>query len=377
MKLRLFLRCLFVIVAPCLLGLPAPPASAQASLRLADFQEKVDDAAEALAGNPRFKGLSAERRRQIVEFVSGNMMFVLLHELGHAAISEMNLPVLGKEEDAADAFASTRLIRMGSDVTNRVVIEAAKGWFMADRRDQAEGEMIPYYDEHGLNQVRAYQIVCFLVGSDKQKFKDLSTETKLPEGRQDSCAQDYKRALNSWNAVLQPHLRAIEDPQTKIEVTYGNAEGRLGVAAQVFRSVKLLELVAQRSAELIKWPEPFALEMQSCGFINARWDRTNRKLTLCYELAADFADLYRDYGDVLAENTKDAVSKPAVPRSSYRSGRATRRQESRLAQRSGEPRTRGRAGVSLPPTIEIGGRRYLWRDILALRRRQAAGHGRA
>ena len=228
MKLRLFLRCLFLTVVPCLLGLPAPPASAQASLRLVDFQEKVDDAAEALAGNPRFKGLSAERRRQIVEFVSGNMLFVLLHELGHAAISEMNLPVLGKEEDAADAFASTRLIRMGSDVTNRVVIEAAKGWFMADRRDKAEGEMIPYYDEHGLNQVRAYQIVCFLVGSDKQKFKDLSTETKLPDGRQDSCAQDYKRALDSWNAVLQPHLRAIEDPQTKIEVTYGNAEGRLG-----------------------------------------------------------------------------------------------------------------------------------------------------
>jgi hypothetical protein len=36
-----------------------------------------------------------------VEFVAGNMLFVLLHELGHAAITEMGLPVLGRMEDAA------------------------------------------------------------------------------------------------------------------------------------------------------------------------------------------------------------------------------------------------------------------------------------
>jgi hypothetical protein len=38
-----------------------------------------------------------------------------------------------------------------------------------------------------------------------------------------------------------------------------------------------------------------AQEMQTCGFINARWVRSTRKLTLCYELAQDFADLYREF----------------------------------------------------------------------------------
>jgi hypothetical protein len=36
--------------------------------------------------------------------------------------------------------------------------------------------------------------------------------------------------------------------------------------------------------------------MQSCGSPNARWDLKTHKLVLCYEFAAEFADLYRDYG---------------------------------------------------------------------------------
>ena len=36
--------------------------------------------------------------------------------------------------------------------------------------------------------------------------------------------------------------------------------------------------------------------MASCGEINAKWQAGNRKTFLCYELAQDFAQLYRDYG---------------------------------------------------------------------------------
>jgi hypothetical protein len=32
------------------------------------------------------------------------------------------------------------------------------------------------------------------------------------------------------------------------------------------------------------------------GFINAAWVAATHKLTLCYELAADFVDLYHAYG---------------------------------------------------------------------------------
>jgi Putative metallopeptidase len=59
----------------------------------------------------------------------------------------------------------------------------------------------------------------------------------------------------------------------------------------------LLEAVAERMADTYAWPAPFAIEMQSCGYANAQWLPKTRKISLCYELAADFADLYRGYGD--------------------------------------------------------------------------------
>jgi hypothetical protein len=179
---------------------------------------------------------------------------------------------------------------------------------MADRRDRKEGETVPYYDEHGLNQVRAYQIVCLTVGFNKEMFKDLANETKLPEERQDSCAKDYARAANSWSLLLKPHLRDPDQPKTKIDVVYGEPTRGLEVAAQSFRTIQLLETVAEHSSNQWAWPAPFTLEMQSCGFVNARWVEATRKLTLCYELAHDFAELYREYGTVRAGSAKRAVS---------------------------------------------------------------------
>ena len=82
------------------------------------FQARLAAVATALGDNPRYKKLSPQYRERLTEFVAGNMLFVLVHELAHAAVSELGLPVLGKEEDAADAFAATRLIGIGSMVSS-------------------------------------------------------------------------------------------------------------------------------------------------------------------------------------------------------------------------------------------------------------------
>jgi hypothetical protein len=287
---------------------PAPPEAA-AKAEPGKFQARIDAAALALRdSNPEFKSYSQKYLQGLAEFVSGNMLFVLLHELAHAAITQMGLPVLGRMEDAADSFAALRLIRVGSDFSQRVLTEAAEGWFLADRRDQKTGDKVAYYDEHGLNQQRAYEIVCLMVGSDSEKFKDLARETKLPEDRQDSCAGDYSNAAYSWDLVLKPHRRGPDQPITEIDTIYGLAEGKAAVGQQVARSIRLLQAVAERVANDFVWPVPFTLEMQSCGFPNSRWDLATRKLTLCYELADEFADLYRDYGVTRAEAPRRSES---------------------------------------------------------------------
>src|SRR5712672_1894322 len=56
------------------------------------FQERIREVARALQNQPSLKDLSEQQRIDRVEFVVGNTLFILLHELGHVHFSEMHLP---------------------------------------------------------------------------------------------------------------------------------------------------------------------------------------------------------------------------------------------------------------------------------------------
>ena len=68
-----------VMLAP-LLGCGA--ASGQPSGSPA-FQARIEEVARSLQNDPRLKNLSQQQRIDRVQFVVGNTLFVLLHELGH------------------------------------------------------------------------------------------------------------------------------------------------------------------------------------------------------------------------------------------------------------------------------------------------------
>ena len=140
--------------------------------------------------------------------------------------------------------------------------------------------------------------------------------------------------------------------------------GKLEPAAQAFRAMRLLETVAERMADTYAWPAPFAIEMQSCGSQTPSGFPSARKLALCYELAADFGDLYRGYGDRPSNNEArnrgraEAVrggERPRCPPSSAppaaRSSRRPkhRRRVARSARTSGNTcRRAARPGPRLP-----------------------------
>jgi hypothetical protein len=283
-----------------ILGLGAEPLVAETrtvQARFADFQARVDEKAGALAREPRFKQFSAHERDAGLEFLVGNMVFVAAHEMGHAVISELDLPVLGREEDAADTFAIiTALKVIGTDFSYRVLEEAVKGWFWSARRGKRDGDTPALYGEHGLDEQRAYQIVCLMVGSDPDRFKQLADEVKLPAERRRSCAWNFDTTWRSWEKLLAPHRRAADQPKMPIEVIYGEAKGKLEVSARWFRSMRFLEIVAEVFADSYSWPAPITIEMRSCGEPGARWTVPHRKLHICYEIADEFAQLYGDYG---------------------------------------------------------------------------------
>ena len=156
---------------------PTVPASPALQARIAEFERRIVELAGAKADEPKLRRLSRQQRKARIEFVIGNIFFVAMHELGHAVVSELQVPVLGREEDLADVFAIGAAMRIvANEFAHRILMGAAKGWFLSARRAKREGEAPRYYEQHGLDEQRAYQIVCLMVGHDPVRFKELADE---------------------------------------------------------------------------------------------------------------------------------------------------------------------------------------------------------
>jgi len=282
----------------------APTAAAQPTeQQKAQMAAGIDEAAKAMDNIPRLKKLSPQARRQLVEFVIGNTLFVLAHEMGHGLINEMNMPVLGREEDAADSFAITTALKMGSKFSEQVLLEAGKGLVLSAKRDKKEGNKPAFYDEHGLDPQRAYTVVCYMVGSNPEKYKQLAKDTKLPEERQKSCKYEWDNVAWSWDEMLKKNLRAADQPKVDVTITYEDNK-KYAVQEKILRDMGLFETLAAHLADRYAWPKPFKMEAKACGMANARWGQ--RVLTLCYELASEFIELYQDYSKTLPKAYRTA-----------------------------------------------------------------------
>jgi len=280
-----------------------PTATAQLTQQQSQTISGINEAVKALDSSPRLKNMSPQAKRQLVEFVVGNTLFVMAHEMGHGLINEMNIPVLGREEDAADSFATVTALNMGSKFSERVLMEAGKGWVLSSKRDKKEGNKLAFYDEHGLDLQRAYNVICFMFGSDPEKYRQLAKDTNFPEGRQAACPYEWKNTQWSWEEILKKHLRAPDQPKVEVKVEYEENE-KYAIQERVLRHMGLLEALAAHAADRYAWPKPFTVEAKSCGMANARWRQ--RVLTLCYELAGEFIHLYTGFSKKLPSKYRAA-----------------------------------------------------------------------
>ena len=113
-----------------------------------------------------------------------------------------------------------------------------------------------------------------------------------------------------------PHLRAPDQPKTKIDVVYGEGKGELDVFAQGMRSVGLLEAMAERAAaSRSRGPSRSRSKRKAAATSTRPGSPTSTSSSLCYELVADFADLYRGYGETRRSGRNAQIEVSRRPRS--------------------------------------------------------------
>jgi len=138
-------------------------------------------------------------RRQVGEADTRAVFaFTLLHEIGHALISELQLPIVGRGEDAADRFAATVLL---SHPNSQTLLLPSARYF---RKLAAERTSSPW-DEHGTDGQRFYDLLCLAWGAAPEKTGSLGAQ--LPAERRERCEREFLQARSGWDRLLEPHSR--------------------------------------------------------------------------------------------------------------------------------------------------------------------------
>ncbi len=145
--------------------------------------------------------------------------FILYHEIGHAFIDIFNIPITGKEEDAADYFAFYMLGSNGIPEGVEACVEGAnffKDMHDAMKEDTAyqrinkEGNIVdalPFWDEHSFSLQRYYSINSLLFGSNPAAYWDKINDGFIGYRRPENAMQEYEKIKKGWDTVLAKYLK--------------------------------------------------------------------------------------------------------------------------------------------------------------------------
>jgi hypothetical protein len=123
-------------------------------------------------------------------------VFAILHELGHAAIDQLRLPVPGSGEDAADGFAAYALLAGGESGT---VHGAARwlNWLEAHPVSISADAPRDYADGHALPGQRYERLRCLHEGRMR-----VAPEAIERKSRPD-CQSEWLRLADAWQRLLR------------------------------------------------------------------------------------------------------------------------------------------------------------------------------
>ena len=145
-----------------------------------------------------------DSEEELDDAVAGAFVFVFFHEIGHALVDVLDLPITGREEDAVDQLSAWILLDGAEG--DQAVLDAALSFYAASESADMVDEGA-FADEHSLDQQRFYNMVCWVYGSDPEGYEHLLEDDYLPAARAERCESEYAQIDRSWTRLLKAHVR--------------------------------------------------------------------------------------------------------------------------------------------------------------------------
>jgi len=155
--------------------------------------EMADDFIRGASAEDRF-GLTQEQA------AAGPFLFIMFHETAHAIFTILDVPILGREEDAADQLATLVAIRLGGNFAERMLRGAAL-MYQRDSTARKIGED-DFADMHGLDRQRYYNVLCMAWGADPKQFAWAQEVGHLPNDRAEGCADEFNQVQKAVRRLI-------------------------------------------------------------------------------------------------------------------------------------------------------------------------------
>lgn len=146
--------------------------------------------------------------------VLGGFFHIFLHEVSHAIFDYHKIPLLGREEDAADQLAAYVLLNLETEDAVRL-IKAAVYLFAVDAGVKSARQLnrrtvrIATADLSGFHSTprqRLYNILCMAYGANPRLYGVAVKTGALPDERAQGCADEYEQIEHAYRTLIMPHI---------------------------------------------------------------------------------------------------------------------------------------------------------------------------
>jgi hypothetical protein len=139
--------------------------------------------------------------------IIGPTVDVFLHEAGHAVLQLLDLPLLAREEDAADYIATFLMLEFSEADARRLILGAAIITGTDAKKEQEENpNLAELADVHSLPAVRYFNRWCMAYGKDPVLYGDAISLGHLTPQRAKHCKYEYSYIGDAYKRLIRPYI---------------------------------------------------------------------------------------------------------------------------------------------------------------------------
>lgn len=147
--------------------------------------------------------------------IVGTFTQAVLHELAYAVFDVLEIPVWGREDDAADRLAAFVLLQFSGEIAHTTMVGSAEFFLLSLRTWTGSA----FADTASPEGQRFYNFLCIAYGGDSNDFGGWTQAPEgqdplLPDRRAQQCSHEYQQVRAAFNLRIMPYI----DPDLLLQV---------------------------------------------------------------------------------------------------------------------------------------------------------------